>query len=273
MATGDQPAHVRRTHPHFDSTHRTKSGNAIDVSLTISPIRDPDGGLIGASAIVRDIKDRKNAEQRSALLLGELDHRVKNILAVVASIVSQTLKTMESPAAFAASIEGRIQAIAKSHNLITQAGRTGISLGAMIRTELAAYDETGERVTVSGGDVTLTPKAGMALGMAFHELTTNAAKYGALSTPDGRLAIRWNIERREDGPSLRIEWEEKVERAITRPEKSGFGTVLIERALALELDAEVKREFRSPGLFCRIDIPLTEEIASLPETAMAEDPR
>jgi two-component system CheB/CheR fusion protein len=191
----------------------------------------------------------------------------------VASIVSQTLKTMDSPEAFAASIEGRIQAIAKSHNLITQAGHTGISLGAMVRTELAAYDGTGERVTVSGGDVTLTPKAGMALGMAFHELTTNAAKYGALSTLDGRLAISWSTERRKDGPSLRIEWRETVERAITRPEKSGFGTVLIERALALELDAEVKREFRSAGLYCRIDIPLTEEIANLPETSIVEDLR
>jgi two-component system, chemotaxis family, CheB/CheR fusion protein len=245
---------------HFDSVQLGKDGRAIDVSLTISPIKDADGRMIGASAIARDITQRKSAEHQATLLLGELDHRVKNILAVVTSIVRQTLKTIDTPQGFASSIEGRIQAIAKAHNLITQKNKAGMSLTAIVNTELAAYLVSADRVTVSGSDITLTPKAGIALSLAIHELTTNAVKYGGFATCDGRLSISWYTFGKADHNSLRMEWEESSTENIEPPTKRGFGTTLLERSLALELDADVTREFRPSGLFCRIDIPLTEEV-------------
>ena len=192
----------------FDSARTGKDGRSVEVSVTISPIRESDGRIVGASLVARDISERKAAERRRRLLLGELDHRVKNILAIVSAVVSQTLKTSLTPEAFAAEVDGRIKAIAQAHSLLTRAGQGEMSLRAIFATALAPYDRGDGNIVITGRDIALTPKAGLALAMAVHELASNAAKYGALSTPDGRLTVAWQVAGSASERALTLIWTE-----------------------------------------------------------------
>ena len=240
-----------------------RNGQVIEVSITISPVRERDGRIAGVSLVARDISARKAAERKAALLLGELDHRVKNILAIVSAVISQTLKTTTTPEAFAAEVNGRVQAIAKAHSLLTQSGHGEVSLRVIFQTELAPYDRGEGVIAVAGPDIALTPKAGLALAMAIHELASNAAKYGALSAASGRLTVAWDIPDSAGAPVLTLAWTEAGGPAASPPTRRGFGTTLIERTLTHELDADVSREFLASGLRCTIAIPLTEEVGRL----------
>jgi two-component system CheB/CheR fusion protein len=253
----------------FDNGRTGEDGRPIEVSITISPVRQGSGGTVGASVVARDVSERKAAERKAALLLGELDHRVKNILSVVLAIVSQTLKTSLTPQAFAANVEGRVKAIAAAHGLLTQAGQGAMSLSSIFAMELAPYDGQAGRIVVSGPDVALTPRAGLALAMAIHELASNAAKYGPLSTASGRLSIAWQVTEAAGNHTLTLTWIEAGGPAVEPPTRSGFGTTLIERTLTFELDADVRREFRATGLHCVITMPLTAEIGRVRPPAVA----
>ena len=248
----------------FDGARVGRDGRTIDVSVTISPVKGSEGRVAGASVVMRDVGERRRAERKASLLLGELDHRVKNILAVVSAVVSQTAKDGSKPEAFAAEVEGRIQAIAQAHGLLTQAGQGEIALRTLVATELAPYDLRGTgNISVEGENLALTPRAGMALALAVHELASNAAKYGALSTPSGRLAVTWATDGGGGSRTLVFMWVETGGPAVRPPTRRGFGTTLIERALSSDLDAEVKREFLASGLQCAIRIPLTNEAGGL----------
>jgi two-component system, chemotaxis family, CheB/CheR fusion protein len=206
--------------------------------------------------VTQEIGERKRAEEHNSLLLGELDHRVKNILAVVSSVITQTLKTSDSPGAFAADIEGRIGAIARAHGRLTDDGRGAASLQELVATELAPYKGTIKNISIDGPPVEFTPKAGLALAMAIHELASNAAKYGALSKPTGVLSVTWQIENNSAG-LLKFSWIEAGGPPISKPpSRRGFGTTLIERTLSHEFDATVKREFLFSGLKCSIAMPI-----------------
>ncbi len=260
--------------PSFECAGTSATGQPIEVAVTVSPVREGDGRLVGVSVVATDIGARKAAEEKAALLLGELDHRVKNILAIVSAVISQTLKTTATPEAFADEVGGRVQAIAKAHSLLTQSGVGEVSLRAILQTELAPYDRSAGNVSVTGQDVALTPKAGLAVAMALHELASNAAKYGALSADTGRLAVRWDIADDAGGKgsiqegegvqegvqTLTLAWTETGGPAVLPPTRRGFGTTLIERSLAHEFDAEVTRDFLPSGLRCTVVIPLTGEV-------------
>ncbi len=244
----------------FDSVKTTRNGGSVEVSVTVSPLRDTDGRVVGGSVVARDISERRAAEQKAALLLSELDHRVKNILAIVSAIVTQTLRTSRSPEAFAEEIQGRIGAIAKAHSLLTKSSRGEHLLRALIMTELAPYDSGAGNVELAGNDVSLNPKVGMALAMAIHELASNAAKYGALSNGTGHLSVTWAVEPHADVPVLTLNWNETGGPKVQPPTHRGFGTTLIERGLTHELDAEVRQTFPPEGMRCTIAIPMTNEI-------------
>ncbi len=251
--------------PSFECAGVAKNGGPVEVSVTVSPVLEGDGRIVGVSLVARDISARRAAERRAALLLGELDHRVKNILTIVSAVISQTLKTTPTPEAFATEVNGRVQAIAKAHSLLTQSGHGEVSLRVILQTELAPYDRGAGSVAVTGQDVALTPKAGLALAMAVHELASNAAKYGALSTIAGRLTVAWDIFPGASAPEatpalLKLTWAEAGGPAVSPPTRRGFGTTLIERALTHEIDAEVSREFLAGGLLCMMAVPLTEEV-------------
>jgi two-component system CheB/CheR fusion protein len=232
--------------------------------MRVRPYRTVDNIIDGVVMTFVDVTQRKAAAERTALLLAELDHRVKNILAVVSSVITQTLKSSPTPAVFAHAMEGRIAAITRAHSVLTQrGGHAGASLRDLLTTELAPYDRGPHSVSITGVDITLTPRAGLALAMAFHELASNATKYGALSTNSGSLAVSWSVDHTSDA-TLKFIWQETGGPSIAGPpSQRGFGSTLIERALTHEMDAKVRQEFRASGLYCTIDILLMDDIGQV----------
>jgi two-component system CheB/CheR fusion protein len=229
--------------------------------MRVRPYRTVDNVIDGVVMTFVDITERRKADEQKSLLLAELDHRVRNILAIVSAVIRQTLKTNSSPAAFARAMEGRIVAISRAHSGLTQTGRgDGASLRELLTTELAHFDRDGQSVSIKGVDIVITPRAGLSLAMAFHELASNAAKHGALSTNTGALAVSWTVSHKS-GAMLHFVWTETGGPSIAgAPSQRGFGSTLIERTLAHEMDAVVLQEFLPAGLHCTIDIPLTEDV-------------
>ena len=249
--------------PIFECAGTGRHGGELEISITISPVRDAGGRLTGVSLVARDIRSRKEAERKATLLLGELDHRVKNILSIVSGIISQTFKTSSSPEHFRKEVEGRIGAIAKAHSLLTNAGAGEVSLRAILKTELAPFDTGEGNIVILGQDLALTPKTGLALAMAVHELASNAVKYGSLSIPSGKLQIECRVGHDLPAPVTMLVWTETGGPAVSPPTRRGFGTTMIERALAYEFDAKVSRDFAVAGLRCTIAVPLTAEVGRL----------
>lgn len=243
---------------HYDTVRRRKDGTRIDISLTVSPIRDATGKIIGASKIARDISDRRAAEAHRELLLHELSHRVKNSLATVQSIAQQTLLRSSDPQMFQERFLARLAALAHTHDLLMRTNWHGVALRDLAAMELAPYGGADSaRCSIGGPHVQLDAKSAVALGMALHELATNAAKYGALSAAAGRVELTWRIGDGEAGGKLlKITWKETKGPRVSEPVQRGFGSRLIEQGLAFELDATVKLTFRPAGVRCTIDLPL-----------------
>jgi two-component system, chemotaxis family, CheB/CheR fusion protein len=235
-------------------------GAGAAYTMRIRPYRTVDNVIDGVVMTFVDIIERMKADEQKSLLLAELDHRVRNILAIVSSVITRTLKTSSSPAAFAMAIERRIAGITRAHSVLTQTrGGGGASLRELLATELAPYDRGGKSLSITGVDIVVTPRAGLSLAMAFHELASNAAKYGALSTDTGALEISWTVSH-NSGAILHFVWTETGGPPIaSAPTQHGFGSTLIERTLSHEMDAVVRQEFRRSGLHCSIDIPLTSD--------------
>jgi two-component sensor histidine kinase len=235
----------------------TKDGRQLMVASTVSPIRDRGGKIIAVSAIERDISPQKQVEERQHMLLAELNHRVKNTLATVLSLLRQSLRHSVSVKEFSAAFDGRIRALAKSHDLLAASNWAGADLEVLVVTALAPYRERGDRVVVSGDKVTLNAPAALLLGMILHELATNAAKHGALSNERGQVEVSWTKSVRTKQISLT--WAEKNGPRPAEPGKTkGFGLTLIERGLAHELKGEASFDFRGGGLRCSLDMPLAE---------------
>src|SRR5262245_21521002 len=242
---------------HFETVRLTKDGRRIDISLTVSPVRDRSGVIVGASKVARDISDRRRAEELQRLLIGELNHRVKNTLATVQSIANQTVRRAKNPADFATSFSGRIQALAKTHELLTQNAWRGADVLPLVRDQLlfGAAAET-DRISLSGPSVTLDAQAALHLALILHELGTNARKYGSLSVPGGRLAVTWAV-RSNRGRELLLQWQESGGPAVHAPSTRGFGTTLIEKSLAAH-GGEAPVHYRADGVACDIRLPLAE---------------
>jgi two-component sensor histidine kinase len=205
-------------------------------------------------AFVLDVSERKQAEARQALLVEELNHRVKNTLATVQAIAAHTLRTAASPERFIEAFEGRLRALSQTHNLLNRSYWAGASLHEVLAQELAPHAlEDRSRFRLSGDNVRLGPIAAVTLGMAFHELVTNAAKYGALSVPAGHIQVVW----RSDGKGrLKLDWQEEDGPSVQQPRCHGFGSRLIEQILASELDGEVHLDFAEKGVRCTMDMAL-----------------
>jgi two-component system CheB/CheR fusion protein len=251
---------------HFEIDRIRKDGQKIDVSLAISPIKDARGKMIAASTIARQFTERKAAEDHKSFLMAELDHRVKNTLMVITSLIAQTAKSSDSPQRFSEIIEGRIQALSRVHNLLNQNDWDRAALRDVIAGELAPYQHgNGENIVIDGkADVVLTPKATQTLAMALHELATNAGKYGALSTPSGKVAVSWSVANSRKDPRLSIEWIETDGPPVKPPTRRGFGSQLIERIVNYELKASVQRDFHAEGVRCKIEFPLTDKTGHVP---------
>jgi two-component sensor histidine kinase len=219
---------------------------------------------------VRDHLQRQaRREEAQRRLVRELNHRVKNILATVMSIAAQTLHQSDSLDAFHESFEGRVQSLARVHEALARNAWRATTLREIAELALAPYaDGVGGRLDLAGSGVRLSAEAGLSLGMYLHELATNAAKYGALSAPGGRVRLEW---READGGSgggggrrLIVRWAEEGGPAVRRPTRLGFGTRLIERGVAYELDGRAELDYRETGLVCTLDIPLEGVAAADP---------
>jgi PAS domain S-box-containing protein len=238
---------------HYETVRQRKDGTLFDVSLTVSPVRDQNGRIVAASKIARDISESKRIAAQRDLLIAELNHRVKNTLATVVAISHQSFVKGRSSEESHRSFERRLRALAQTHGRLAEANWAGVSLEMLVADETAPYrDERGD-VRLAGPHIQLNPKSAVSLGMAFHELTTNAAKYGALSTKHGNLEVTWSIATDRE---LRIRWQESGGPEVQAPERSGFGRLLLERALGSDLDAEVQLKFAPAGLECIITFPL-----------------
>jgi PAS domain S-box-containing protein len=257
---------------HFDTLRVTKDGRIINVSLTVSPLRDKAGIIVGASKVARDVTERKRSEELQSLLFGELNHRVKNTLATIQAIASQSLRRSSSPEVFVTSFNGRIQALARAHDLLVQGKMKGADVTEIVREQVVLGAAGGTRITFSGPSVMLDSKAAVQLALVLHELATNARKHGALSVPAGKLDIAWTMERR-NGPKLLIRWQESGVEHLTAPTTHGFGTTLIERTL-LANGGSAAIVYGGDGVACEISLPLVEEleqIDSLQRGASASD--
>ncbi|MFP5516310.1 MAG: sensor histidine kinase [Alphaproteobacteria bacterium] len=234
-------------------------------------VYDRDGMPTGLAGVSLNITDRKKAEDRQLLLLEELNHRVKNTLAMVQSIAKQTLRAAPSLEAFPDAFQSRLRALAQAHDLLTRRQWQGASLSEIAALTLEPHVHAG-RVKVGGPPVNLTTGVAVSLHLAFHELATNAAKYGALSAENGRVELDWEIAKPPAQPPLRagkdghagaliLRWRECGGPPVVTPTRRGFGSRLIERGLAHELEGDVALAFDPAGVRCRLVIPLSSRVS------------
>jgi len=217
------------------------------------PIIEADGTASGVFVEGVDMTDQVQADERQRLLLDELNHRVKNTLATVQAIAQQTLRGSTTPETFAAAFEARLLALSQTHNALTDSQWAGAGLRQILAQELGPHGE--ERVILKGQDVHLPARVALSLGMVFHELATNAAKYGALSTA-GRLTLSWSVTGDE---TLFFEWRETGGPPTAPPQRRGFGSRLIERSIAGELRGRIAADYSEEGLIVRFDVPLARD--------------
>ncbi|MBO0712019.1 MAG: PAS domain-containing protein, partial [Acetobacteraceae bacterium] len=231
-------------------------GREVWLEETATADFDTAGRLVRLKGLTRDITARKHAEERQDLLIAELDHRVKNVLARVAVVAMYTREGSRSMDEFVRALDGRIQSMAVAHALLSQSRWHGVGLTDLVRHQLAPY-ATEANIAISGPDVMLSAGETQAVAMVIHELVTNAAKYGALSTSGGRIGLSWQCEMRTEPPSrLQIEWRETGGPPIAARVRPGYGTSLIRELIPHELGGKVDLELASAGAVCRIEIPL-----------------
>ena len=232
---------------HFETVRQRKSGELIAVSLTVSPVKDADGVIAGASKIARDITEQRQAQEQIATLAREAEHRSKNLLANVQAAVK--LSRADTPEGLKEAIEGRIQALANVHSLFAETRWIGAELSTIANQELAPYAGMGEkRVRIDGLPILLEPNAAQSIAVTLHELATNAAKYGALSAAGGLITLEWS--RAADG-RLMLRWIESGGPPVQPPERQGFGGRII-RLMMSQLNGEARFDWRPEGLVCEI---------------------
>ncbi len=207
----------------------------------------------------RTLAEYKQAQEQQHLLIRELHHRVKNTLATVQSIMGSTARNAASIEEFQNTFTGRIISLAKTHSLLTEERWQSVSLRALVCLELEPYDNAaGTRIRIKGPDVELPPELAVPLGMAIHELTTNAVKYGALSDVTGVMEVTWELLTFDGRKTLDLKWIERNGPPVTAPTRKGFGSRLLERVLTTQIKADVTTDYRPDGLHARILIPLPE---------------
>ncbi len=240
----------------YETVRQLKNGDKVDVSITVSPIRDQTGKVIGASTIARDITERKRAEERQQTLMSELDHRVKNTLARLRAVVGRSREGAVTVDDFALALDQRLEAMARTHARFSSSNWTGAAMHDLADDELEPY-RSAHKISIQGPEVSLRPAAAQSISMVLHELTTNAAKYGSLSVIEGRLSLTWGVRRTDDGTgSLDILWQETCGPRVSSAVRPGFGSLVIRRQLKHELSANVNWIPAPEGVRCEISIPL-----------------
>jgi PAS domain S-box-containing protein len=250
---------------HYDTVRRRKDGSLVEISLSVSPVKDAGGRIVGASKIARDITERRRAQEQQNLLVREMSHRVKNLFAVTSGVVALSARSAATPHEMGRAVQGRLAALTRAHELtrpgLIEGGTTAskdTTLHALIRAILSPYADPAraeqyEVVAIEGPDVPMRGNAITSFALILHELATNAAKYGALSSPEGRVRIDCSIAT----DILVLVWREHGgPRLEGPPGAEGFGTVLMQRLVKGQFDGELSQDWKPEGLTVRLSIPV-----------------
>ncbi|WP_137930762.1 sensor histidine kinase [Mesorhizobium comanense] len=221
--------------------------------------RDGDGKPTLIFGVNYDITERKLGEERQRLLLRELNHRVKNTLATVQALATQTVRHARQPSEFLEAFSARLQALGIAHGLLSDREWRGIGIRELVQIEIRPFDTADQpRMTISGADLLLSPDQAVGLGLILHELASNALQYGSLSVASGRVDLDWKTQGRKGNRRLVLTWRESGGPEVAPPERHGFGSILIRRSLAKVISSEVTHEFRREGVFAEISMPLED---------------
>jgi PAS domain S-box-containing protein len=232
---------------HFETIRQRKHGSLITVSLTVSPVKNAEGKIVGASKVARDITEQKLSQEKIATLAREAEHRSKNLLSSVQAVVN--FSNSDTPEGLKEVIQGRIQALANVHSLFVETRWIGAEISAIATQELAPYCEENQgRVSIDGPPTLLEPTVAQAIAVTLHELATNAAKYGSLSDAKGHIDLKW--QHKTDG-QLILRWTETGGPAVQKPTHQGFGSRVIERMIG-QLRGKVQFDWLQEGLVCEI---------------------
>ncbi len=238
-----------------ESRLRRRDGATFPALITDTVVHDADGALVGFIGVSRDISERHRADAHKQLLINELNHRVKNTLAIVQSLAAQTLRGDRPVAAAREDFDARLIALSDVHGLMTEAEWRAVPVAELIARATRPFASDGAaRFDLEGPEVLLGPKAAVAFALALHELCTNAVKYGGLSTAGGGVSVRWTLGGGAGAPRLALTWRETGGPPVVAPTVRGFGSRLLERGLADELQGQVRLVFAPDGLVCEMDI-------------------
>ena len=239
----------------FETQRQRKDGRLVDVAISGAPLRDAQDAIIGLSAIHRDITPQRQHEEQMRLVMRELAHRSKNLLAIILSMAAQTARNSPALPEFNARFTQRLQGLAHSHDLLIQQNWRGAPIRELIKSHLAPFLEHDRtRVTLDGPDVIVDPKAAQNIGLALHELATNASKYGALSGATGHVTMKWGATK--EGTFV-LEWRETGGPRVKAPKRRGFGQTVLERLTSQALEGQASLSFASEGVIWRIEIPIS----------------
>jgi len=228
---------------HYETVRRRKDGSLVDVSITVSPVKDRTGKVIGASKIARDITEAKHAQARQELLTQEIHHRTRNLFAVVHSVVARSFAGKRTVQEAEAAVLGRLHSLAQTHAMLIDQQAQVADLADVIRNEMSPYSG---RVAIDGPRLLLAAKAAQNFALAVHELATNAAKYGALSNASGYVRITWHVD--EPAHTLNFRWEERGGPPVAAPQRKGFGSVVLEQVMAEYCQEQPKVDFDPGGI-------------------------
>jgi PAS domain S-box-containing protein len=224
-----------------------------------TPMFDEDGNVVGAINMLVDITDRKKAELHHKTLIDELNHRVKNTLATVQSLARQTARGAKSIKEFQDRLQGRLIALSEGHDQLTRGNWEQAGLHEILSAALSPHrEDSADQINIAGQPVKLHPRGALTLSMVFHELMTNASKYGALSQPGGQLKIEWNVQQEDGRRVLTLVWQESGGPTVEKPKRMGFGTKMVERSIPAELDGTALLQFDPAGVRCELRFPLAK---------------
>jgi PAS domain S-box-containing protein len=237
---------------HYETVRRRKDGSRVDVSITVSPVKDSTGKVVGASKIARDITEAKQAQTRQELLTHEITHRTRNLFAVVQSVVARSFEGKRSVEEARAAVLGRLHSLAQTHTMLNDQHAQVADLADVIRNEMSPYSG---RLVIEGPRLLLAAKAAQNFALAVHELATNAAKYGALSNTSGSVRILWHADQQAN--ILNFRWEERGGPSVSAPARKGFGSVVLEQLMGEYCDEQPKVEFDPRGITFEMDCSLS----------------
>ena len=248
---------------HYETVRRRKDGGFVEISLTVSPIKDAEGRVVGASKIARDISERRRAEEQERLLLREMNHRIKNLFALASGVVTLSAHSAKTAPELAEMVGNRLGALARAHALtlpeITGTGtkiERSTTLAALLRAVLSPYvaapHEPAGGMAIAGPEVLVGAKAATTFALLLHEFATNAAKYGALSSTAGAVSVEWSV----DDDRLNLTWRERGGPTLAHePDFQGFGSRLIARILEDTFRGKISRDWARSGLTIRLSMP------------------